>query len=334
MSERIWITWERQRRNREVAGALGVTLFEWDDIASRGPRPLRYPIGAWRTLRLLVGRRPSLVICQNPSLILAAQAVVLRGVFGYRLVVDAHNAGLTPLEGASRALSILSEWLQRAADLTIVTNEGLKVLVESNGGRGFVLPDPVPNLQGRGPQPSQDGGVFLVCSYAADEPYRAVFEAARLLPREMVVHVSGNYGKAGVDVSQLPANVHLTGYLSEHAYVRQLASSDIVVDLTNRSDCLVCGAYEAIACGVPLVLSDTQANRALFRKGVVYTRHEPEAIAAAIATAAVHLRELREEIASLRAQLAVEWEDRRRRLEEELDRLDPRPVPLPTGERP
>ena len=321
MSDAIWVTWENQRRNRALASSLEVELYEWSDLAAAA-RPRRYLAPAWRTWRLLRRRRPRVVICQNPSLVLALLVLALRGVFGYKAVVDAHNAGLLPLEGRSWWLNRLSRLIQRGADLTLVTNETLARLVEGNGGRAFVLPDPIPTFRlTPACRPAGPSRIVVVCTYAEDEPYRAVFSAAGLLPPDVQVQVTGNFARAGIDPSSVPPNVRLTGYLPEEAYVRLLADSDAVVDLTSRSDCLVCGAYEGIAAGTPLVLSDTEVNRAYFSKGVVYTGHEPEAIAHAISEALASAPSLRAAIAALERELRRDWESRRRRLLDELDQL-------------
>jgi glycosyltransferase involved in cell wall biosynthesis len=76
-------------------------------------------------------------------------------------------------------------------------------------------------------------------------------------------------------------------------------------------DCLVCGAYEAVALGKPLVTSDTAALRNYFRKGTVYTRHDPRSLAAAITYALAHRERLAAEMETLRRELAGDWKQRR-----------------------
>lgn len=99
----------------------------------------------------------------------------------------------------------------------------------------------------------------------------------------------------------------VAGWLPDMEYWQLLASVDVVVDLTTCEDCLVCGAYEAVAVGQPLVLSDTASLRNYFRRGVVFTRNEPKAIADALSDALARSGELRAEMLEFRVQLREEW---------------------------
>ena len=146
----------------------------------------------------------------------------------------------------------------------------------------------------------------FVCSFAPDEPYIEVIEAARLLSDFAVIHVTGRLGTARIpDV--VPDNVCLTGYLPDAEYERLLAEADVIVDLTAMENCLVCGAYEAVALEKPLVTSDTSALRSYFRRGTVFTRHDPVSIAGAIRTAVDRRLALRREMSLLRRNLERQW---------------------------
>lgn len=86
-----------------------------------------------------------------------------------------------------------------------------------------------------------------------------------------------------------------------------LSSCDPVMDLTLMEDCLVCGAYEAVSVGKPLILSDTSALRRHFRKGAVYTLNMAGAIAEAINQVIVYRDRLVREVNSLKDELEPEW---------------------------
>jgi len=114
--------------------------------------------------------------------------------------------------------------------------------------------------------------------------------------------------------------VRLTGFLPEEAYVALLGSADVIVDLTAIEDCLVCGAYEAVALGRPLVTSDTAALRGYFRQGTVYSRHDSVSLAAAITYALAHRDRLAAEMRELKPDLMASWITQR----DELRRVLPR----------
>jgi glycosyltransferase involved in cell wall biosynthesis len=102
-------------------------------------------------------------------------------------------------------------------------------------------------------------------------------------------------------------NVEFTGFLPDDEYWALLESVDLVVDLTYRDDCLVCGAYEAVARGKPLVLSDTAALRGYFSAGAVYTANTAEDIERALQQALTRLDDLISEVRQFRTNVGTAW---------------------------
>jgi glycosyltransferase involved in cell wall biosynthesis len=310
MTDWIWITWEKHRRTRELCRDLGMPLFEWDLDA---PRFVKYPVlGLW-TLFTLAKTRPKGLLIQNPSIVLALWAILLRPVFRYELAVDAHNAALELSSAVAAPLRVLRQYVQRAADLTIVTNSLLAECVERSGGRPFVLPDRLPDFPSILPQKLRGKqNVVCVSRFAEDEPYVEVIEAATLLVPDITFYMTGNPQKVARTLPQpLPPNLVLTGFVPDSQYLSLLAGADVILDLTNRPDCLVCGAYEAVALGQPLVLSDTPALREYFSQGCIYSDHSPQHIAAAITEALRNIKELRSGIRGLKGKLSSDWQETR-----------------------
>lgn len=320
--KKIWITWENQRRNRELSAAVGAAFFELVEIDQIKNKLKKYSAGLSRTLQILWKEKPDVIFCQNPSLVLSLFLVLIKRLWHTKVCVDAHNAGLFPAEGRSFLLLMLARVVQRLADLTIVTNENLKMEVERNGGKAFVLPDRIPhiqkverrNLKGR-------SNILFICSYGADEPYREVFKAASLLPPDICIYVTGNYHKKGIDPISLPSNLILTGFVEEKEYLALLNSVEATIDLTTREDCLVCGAYETVAVEKPMILSDTQALREYFCLGTVYVSNTAEGIRKAIEKVLSERESLEKEIKVLKELLSREWEARKENLEQSLFRL-------------
>jgi hypothetical protein len=315
MKNVFWITWENQRRNRELSRAMGVTLCEWKEIDGIRNPLKKYARGLLMTALLLYREKPSLVFCQNPSLVLSLFLVGVKKLAGFKVCVDAHNAGLFPREGRSRTLGMLSRFVQRHADLTIVTNENLGSHVMMNGGKPFILPDRIPEIPMTENRPLQgSSNILFICSYADDEPYDLVFEAASGLGEDVCIYVTGNFHKKGIDPGNLPANLILMGYVPEEEYVKMLRSVDATIDLTSREDCLVCGAYESVAAEKPQILSDTQALRSYFSKGAVYASHSSQSIREAISKLLEHKAILEEETRMLKLERQREWELRKKDL--------------------
>lgn len=322
MKQRIWLTWERQRRNRTLSEALGAHLYELD---YKLPRVRRWLKAIGGTLSVLWRDKPNYLFAQNPSLILALIAVWYGRLTGRIVAIDAHNAGIFPFFGREGRfnrimrpiMQRLAHHVMRRATVTIVSNAGLAGYVERVGGRAFVLPDPLPDLgsatraDGTGDRPS----VLFICTWAADEPYAEVLKAAARLDPATRIYITGNSKGREQVVQPVPENVVLTGFVPEEEFIELLHRADVVMDLTTLDNCLVCGAYEAVAAGKAMVLSDTEALRAYFRKGVVYARNDAESIAEAVRQALADKARLDAEVTALKQELLESWQRQRADLE-------------------
>ena len=263
------LTWADHRRTQELCAGLDLELVVLR-TSLRGP--LRYLALTTRTLALLLRRRVDVLLVQNPSLVLAALTAVLRRALGYRLIVDAHNEAVVPFINTQRWVRWLSQWVIRKSDLSIVTNRQLAAMVDGSGGRAFVLPDRVPVPPDSATRRDLAGSfnVALIATYAPDEPIAEVFAAVQ--GTNVQLYVTGNSRKLNPRVmAAAPANVRFTGFLQEEEYWSLLRSADAVIDLTLMDDCLVCGAYEALALGKPMVLSNNAATVELFGDAAAYT---------------------------------------------------------------
>ena len=175
MSDRVWVAWETQRRNRSLSAVLGARLYELD---VGGSAYRRYPVVIYKTISLLVKEKPRIIFSQNPSLILALLSVVVSRVFKKKLIVDAHNAGLFPFEGRYPLLNWVASGVCKRADLTIVSNVELEKYVVDHGGRAVSIPDPIPSIKVPSVLPKLKGNfnVLFVCSWSDDEPFMEVIE--------------------------------------------------------------------------------------------------------------------------------------------------------------
>ncbi|MBX5461134.1 MAG: glycosyltransferase [Steroidobacteraceae bacterium] len=311
-TSRIWITWETHRRSRGLSAALGATLHEIND---RSGRLARYARSAVRTLHILFDSRGSVVFVQSPSIVLANLAVSVRKLAGLTIIIDAHNGGIDPLDGRSPLLTRLARRALRKSDLVIVTNEALARQVEGFGAKAFVLTDPMPDFPPAKPEDanaSKPGTrrILAICTWASDEPYLELIRAATLLPEGCELAITGRPRLTDAQRAAVPPNVRLTGFVSEEEYVQRLRTADVIVDLTTRENCLLCGAYEAISVNKPLVVSDTAALRELLDDAAIYCANDSQSIADAIREA-LERREALEESARRRdSTLRALWKQR------------------------
>ncbi len=303
MSKRIWITWEIQRRNRSMSSSLNAELHE---ITSPGPRWKRYYKQIFRTIKTLHDSKANLVFAQNPSLLLSLLVVLYGKVTNKTVVLDIHNAGIFPLEGKNRALNQIAKQVNSLSTKAIVSNSALIPFINKNRKDVFAIPDPIPDINKNADYILNNGTTNLVfiCSWSLDEPYKEVFEIAENLEDTVHIYVTGNSkGKEKNIRKKLPANITLTGFLSNVRYDDLIHSCDAIMVLTTRDDCLVCGAYEGVAVEKPMVLSNTKAIVNHFNKGCVYTVNTGKNIEASIRQLVQNSNRLSQEITILKQEL-------------------------------
>ncbi len=302
----LWITWERHMRTRNIASRIGVRL---EEIVTGRSGLLRYLSSGLRTVSCLVSSRPKVLMVQNPSMILTGLVLLLRPVFRYRLVVDAHNEAVEPYQHDNRFGRWLARQYMKRADLTIVTNEMMASVVRGCGGRAVILPDSIPDCSATAsPRHTGKPVIIMIATFAADEPVEEFLQAAGEYEDRLTAFVTGREERLSAAARALvKSNVHFTGYLEEPDYWNLLATADGIVDLTRKDNCLVCGAYEGVAAGRPLILSGNAATRAHFSKGVLYVDNSAAGISAAIGQLLERQDQLQQEIVELRDELRARW---------------------------
>ena len=273
--KRIWLAWERQRRSLELAKAFDASIFIID---VKSTAFLRYFFSILKTIKVLYREKPTIVFAQNPSLVLASLVCFLRPIFNYKIVIDRHTNFKFEHRHSKQpkwlVFKCLNKYSLKKANLTIVTNKYLKILVNKAGGRSVVLPDKLPMLGKNKMQLKHqtDYSALFVCTYALDEPFREIFKAASLCP-EVTIYVTGDYKKSlsEDEINYLPGNVLLLGFVSDECYIEYLNSVDFTIILTTQEFTLNCGSYESIVAGKPMLLSNTKTIKTYFNKGCVYS---------------------------------------------------------------
>jgi glycosyltransferase involved in cell wall biosynthesis len=233
---------------------------------------------------------------------------VVRGWFGFRLIVDAHNEAVEPFIHTDRVVRWVTRFVLRHAHLVIVSNRQLAQIVRAAGGQPFVLPDRVPSVAA--PAERALPGTFrvvFICTYAPDEPVAEVIEAVRGL--DLTLFVTGKLSNCDPRVrAGAPANVTFTDFLSEEGYWEYLAAADAIVDLTLMPNCLVCGGYEAAALGKPLLLSRNDAAIDLFADAALYTTNDVPDLRRAISQLRAEAASLAARMRPRRDQLRFDWD--------------------------
>jgi len=322
----IWISWEDHRRSRELSSHLGAVLVFMD---IKGSRLKRYMALMPKTLFVILKNRPRIIICQNPSIVLAALLALIKDIFKFNLVVDRHTNFKFHKIGSKnikwKIFFVLSDYSLRRADLTVVTNEALKEIVESKGGRSVVLQDKLPDLScAANISLKGSKNVLVISTFSDDEPIEEIVDASSRFGLDTCFYITGNYYKYPEIESilkRLPENIILTGFVDEHRYQSLLFSSDLVMILTNQEYTLNCGSYEAVQLEKPMILSDTETIKEYFNKGAVYVKSDQNSIYRGLKQGLNDIVRLRKEVSILKGRLRKDWVAKVNLLQAQLDQF-------------
>lgn len=284
-----WTTF--QRRQVSMAQAAGFECV-FLPIQAKGKlsKAFGYLRGLVKTVVVLKRQRPPVVWVQLPQVPALWAALLYRALFcpAAKIVADCHNAQLR----APWSRFPLALWSLRRADVILVHNEAMFERARVIGwpmSKVHVLEDVPPVLsdvrpiglatsQIEAPKP----WVVFPGSFAADEPIAEVMEAARLAP-DLTFIITGRPDRAarnGHDISQLPSNMRLPGFLSIEVFDDLLREADVVLGLTREEGIQLSVCNEALGFRRPLVTSDTAILRELFSAAAVMVlTSDPRSIA-------------------------------------------------------
>lgn len=323
-----FVAWQRYHRRSDLLAQRLGSAMHFISYGQQGKplqTPVRYVVQAWRTWRVLRRERPQVVFVQNPPIFCVLVASLYARLYGAEYVIDSHTGAF--LSPAWRWSIGLHRMLSRRALTTIVHNTDQEEVVKRWGCDCLLLADPLGDYPSGEPfRFRADFNVAVVGSFGSDEPVGAVFEAARQLT-DVCFYFTGNAGRLDSRLLAKKAeNCILTGYLPDERYVALLRGADCVMVLTTRDHTLLCGAFEAVSLGTPLITSAWPVLRKRFALGTVHVSNTMESICEGVRLAQQEKESLRREVLLLRDQLQLEWEEQFVQLR---NALSPMPATLP-----
>jgi glycosyltransferase involved in cell wall biosynthesis len=287
----LWLSWHDHTRSRSLAKELGIPFVPFVKYDSGIQRHI---FGSFWTCWILATRRPRIIFLQNSFMLTLACAVYKR--FRWRsnvtIINDCHNKSLARRTGglAGPLFWKLKTWSFAQVDCIVISNGKMLSKAQVLGDAVVVLRDPLGSNDVVAARPDGIGGsmdryVFFVCSFAEDEPIDAIRGSVGALSGvhgvRCVVSGRGANGHLGADVAN-DRLVQCPGFLPFEDYWRYLAGAATVVVLTTDPDCLVCGGYEGLSAGRPLVLSDSEVLRYVFGEGAEYAPNDSGPITEAV----------------------------------------------------
>lgn len=315
--KQLFVAWVPfQRRSVSLKSYFGYELeFLSFAFKNRFLRPLEYIFKAWKMLTLCLHQQPQVIWVQLPPTPPLYLAHIYKVLFNRQvtIIADCHNATFRPPWISSPGtLALLN-----SSDLLLVHNDWVKkqaIEIGISNDRLCVLEDPVALVEDR---TEQNQNVFphpwilCPCSFNKDEPIEAVLDAARLAP-EITFVLTGNIARAkGIhNLSDIPPNVKLVGFLPTAEFDSFLCNTDVVLGLTKLEGIQLSVANEAVGVGKPMVLSNTELLQRLFYKGAVYVDClNSQSIAKGCKEALLRKNVLAKEVSELRAERDQAWQE-------------------------
>ncbi|MEO1349022.1 MAG: hypothetical protein AAFW84_09505 [Cyanobacteria bacterium J06635_15] len=280
-------------------------------------RPLEYILKSGSTLSLFIRRQPKVIWLQLPPTLLLYLSYFYQQVFNPKTIIiaDCHNATFRePWIKLPYVVPLLNR-----CDLVLVHSEQVEKQAEHLGiHRELIcfLEDPPPVIEAAS-EMSLEGSpdrythpwVLCPCSFNRDEPIAELLKAARLAP-DITFVVTGKSSRAkGVhDLSDIPSNVKLPGFLPLEVFNNLLLKTDVVLGLTKLDGIQLSVAVEATGIGTPMVLSNTSLLRKLFYKGAVYVNSDdPTSIAQGCHQALLKHDTLAKQVCELKEERRSHW---------------------------
>lgn len=277
----VFLAWKPYcTRSQNIAGHLGVQNVYIYPFSSDGNiflTVLRYLVSSFGTLFFLIKNAPSIIFTLNQPPPLIVLAALYSGVFGKKYVLDSHSAPFNDRKWAW--FRPVYKMVARNAFFNINTNQNHKQLVQSWGGKSYIIGDvPIDFKERYRREDIRERSVAVVCSFMFDEPLEEIWAAARITP-DVDFHVTGNFKKAPKTLLEnVPENIILEGFMPRKDYLGLVSSVKAVVALTTRDFTMQMGGYEALSLEQPIVTSDWPILRESFGEGAVYVDNTPESI--------------------------------------------------------
>lgn len=307
----LWITWETQRRNKELADAFNAKYLKLD-FSSLSPLK-RFFKSSYESIKEIRASSYQYIFTQYPSLYLCLLFAFISNFKKFTFVIDLHNAGVEVLEGESSFRKTLTSYALKQADFIIVSNSSLLERLKNYSCKFVVLPDrltQIPKLAAPSFLNSNNFNITLISSFSDDEPIEDFIKGflSAKSPKNSVLYITGKKQLANGLLSYESDKIKFTDFLPEQGYEALIQHSRLLVDLTTREDCLVCGAYEAISAEVPVLLSKTKVLEETFSKGTVFSENNSSSYSKELESFFKNESQLKNEISQMKKDFEKKWD--------------------------
>ena len=281
----IFIVWKIfQRRAESLAPSFDLDVinyhYSWEE-KSKTLKVLSYLFKSIMTFIDLIRCRPDCVFVQLPPTPALYVVALYCSITNKKYVLDCHNAMIC----GWWIKWPFARYLLKKAEFVFVHNQDVSKYAADMSIIATVLRDPLPKV------PSSIGDSYLAkyglqkkayvlapWNFASDEPIAEMFHAATDMPDIKIVMTWFPERLSKELIENKPSNVIFTGYIDVDEFNEIFANAMAAIILTTREGTQPSGASEAIALGVPLVISDLETTRMLYKDAPMYVENNSKSI--------------------------------------------------------
>jgi glycosyltransferase involved in cell wall biosynthesis len=281
---RIFLKWfPYDKRNDAIGKAIDAKCYYvyYGRSGSLWSSLWRFPLQFLKTLYILGTRRPDFTLVTNPPIFAVLAVGMFASLTRTRFIIDSHTAAF---HAKWQRFDILHRILARRAARVMVTNEFHAQRYASWGAKPFifsdVLLDDLPSMAAL--DLKRAFTLVVVCSFADDEPLSEILAGAAMVPHIQIFITGSTRGTDPALLSNAPANVKFTGFISDPEFFALLARSHCVMTLTTRDNTMQNAAYEALSLRKPMILSDWPVLRSVYKSAAIYVDNTAHSIGHAI----------------------------------------------------
>jgi glycosyltransferase involved in cell wall biosynthesis len=280
---------------------------------------LRYFFAAFQTILYLSRSKPSIIFVMNQPVFLPMIVFIYSRITKARYVLDSHSGLFNKKRW--RAFTPIMKQIYRACWLNIAHNEHDAAKYRLWGAKTVVVGTEVyPYDSYEKIDLETKDNVVVIGNYAADEPTEEVLAAGTALGN-VHFYFTGEIERAKrkIDLNKLPANITLTDFVPRKQFIGLVKAADVALVLVKTENTMQMGAWEAMSCNTPVILSDWSLLRATFSKGAIFVRNTPESIQEGVKTFFSNRDALKRDIARLKREKNALWKNEINTVEAILD---------------
>ena len=307
--ERIFLTWSPfASRSDLLAGSFNAKSYRISYLSKKTllHTVLRYCAASFHTLYILLSEKPKIVFLINQPVFLPIVVCIYCRIRRSHYILDSHSGLLN--KRVWRTFVPLMKIIYRGCSLNIAHNEHDAQIYRSWGAKTAILgTEYYSHSDFKKLKLNTERNVVVIAVFGADEPIQEVLAAAAELS-DVSFYITGpiqNARKLGI--TNHPPNVTLTGFLPRDEFVGLIMAADAAMVLVTTDNTMQMGAWEALSCQTPLIISNWPILRNTFPKGAIFVDNSKSGITNGVRAFFRNKDQLKREIVQLREEKLSVW---------------------------